>query len=69
LTYQIKTMTKKHIISELNSGVKFGNNNTDFHIYNGEYWMCEYSKNCKYTKFNTIEKFANRIIKFYKTGY
>lgn len=64
----MKTTTKT-IIQQLESGIKFGNNNTDFIYKNGEMLMCEYTKDCKYTAFGTIEKFARRILKFYKIGY
>jgi len=61
---------KKEIILNLKNGVKYGNHNTDFIYTNeGEMLMCEYMLGCKYTKFYDINKFANRILKFYKIGY
>jgi hypothetical protein len=54
----------------LESGVKFGNDNTAFYVKeNGLFLMCEFSKDCKYTSFTTLEKMARRILTFYKTGY
>ena len=63
-------MTTKIIIEKLKSGIKFGNQNTDFIIHNNnEFYMCEYTKDCKYTQFSSIEKLARIILKFYKIGY
>lgn len=63
-------MTTKQIILDLQNGLKFGNHNTDFiFTKDGEMLMCEYAKDCKYTSFSSIEKFARRILKFTKIGY
>lgn len=63
-------MTIKEIILALESGSKFGNHNTCFiFTKHGEMLMCEYTKDCKYTSFMSIEKFARRILKFTKIGY
>lgn len=63
-------MTTKQIISDLKNGSRFGNHNTDFiFTKSGEMIMCEYTKDCKYTTFNSIEKFSRRILKFTKIGY
>ena len=63
-------MTTKQIIEELKKGTQYGNHNTGFiFTKEGEMIMCEYHKDCKYTKFYTIEKFARRILRFYKIGY
>ncbi len=63
-------MTTKQIIEELKNGVKFENHNTQFFISkNQNFWMCEFTKDCKFTMFSNIETFAKRILKFYKTGY
>lgn len=54
----------------INEGIKFENHNVQFFISSkGNFWMCEFTKDCKFTQFSTIEKFARRILKFYKTGY
>lgn len=66
----ICSMKAKDIINGLKSGVKYGNHNTGFiFTKESEMLMCEYHNDCKYTRFTTIEKFAKRILKFYKTGY
>lgn len=63
-------MNTLQIIKMLSMGTKFENKNTQFFITkNYEFMMCEFNKDCKYTEFATIEKFAKRILKFYKTGY
>jgi hypothetical protein len=63
-------MNTKQIIKMLSQGVKFENKNTQFFISKDyDLFMCEFTKDCKYTKFATIEQFAKRILKFYKTGY
>lgn len=62
-------MNIKQIIKMLNEGVKFENHNTQFFIKGDVFMMCEFHKDCKYTTFSTIEKFAKRILKFYKIGY
>jgi hypothetical protein len=62
-------MNTKRIIILINEGVKFGNHNTAFYVKGDLFIMCEFHKNCKYTTFSTIEKFAKRILKFYKIGY
>jgi hypothetical protein len=62
-------MTTKKIIEMLQNGEKFGNHNTDFLIKGNEMIMCEYHNDCKYTSFYSVEKFARRILKFYKVGY
>ena len=59
----------KQIIEMINKGIKFGNHNTDFLIKDNELYMCEYTKDCKYTRFLTIEKIARRILRFTKIGY
>lgn len=61
--------TSKEIIKKLNEGVQFGNFNTGFRNMQGEMLMCEFTKDCKYTSFISIEKFARRILRFTKTGY
>jgi hypothetical protein len=62
-------MTTKMILAELEKGTQFGNHNTDFLIKGSELLMCEYTRDCKYTHFTDLKKFARRILKFYKTGY
>ena len=63
-------MNTQEIVKMLESGVKFGNDNTAFYVKdNGLFLMCEFTKDCKYTTFPTIEKMARRILKFYKIGY
>jgi hypothetical protein len=63
-------MTTKQVINELKNGSKFQNNNTQFFITkDNQFVMCEFTKDCKYTIFPTLEKFSKRILKFYKTGY
>jgi len=63
-------MTAKQIIEDLKNGVKYGSHNVQFIFTSeGEMIMCELYKDCKYTSFYSIEKFARRILKFYKTGY
>jgi hypothetical protein len=65
-----KKMTTKSIIEDLKNGLRFGNHNTDFiFTIEGEMLMCEYAKDCKYTSFSSIEKFARRILRFSKIGY
>ena len=65
----IRDMKIQTIINDLNNGVIYGNHNVTFIYSNGEMLMCEYTKDCKYTKFTDIIKFAKRIIKFCKIGY
>lgn len=61
---------KKEIIENLKKGIKYGNHNTDFIFTSeGEMLVCEYTLDCKYTKYCDINKFANRILKFIKFGY
>jgi len=63
-------MNTKEIIKMIQQGVKFENNNTQFFITKDfDFYMCEFYKDCKYTRFATVEQFAKRILKFYKTGY
>ena len=65
-----KEMNTQQIVKMLESGVKFGNENTAFYVKdNGLFLMCEFSKDCKYTTFPTLEKMARRILTFYKKGY
>ncbi len=67
-------MTTKDIINELQKSVgthlTFGNHNTSFIMtVEGEMIMCEYCKDCKYTRYFDMKKFARRMLKFYKIGY
>lgn len=63
-------MNTKEIVKMLESGVRFENKNTGFYVKNnGLFLMCEFSKDCKYTTFPTLEKMAKRILRFYKVGY
>lgn len=63
-------MNTKEIIKQLSMGTKFENHNTQFFITKDyQFMMCEFTKDCKYTQFKTIKQFAQRILKFYKTGY
>lgn len=63
-------MNTNQIIKELSMGTKFENKNTQFFITKDyQFMMCEFTKDCKYTSFSSIEKFAKRILRFYKTGY
>lgn len=58
------------VIKLLNEGIKFENHNTQFFITkDGIFMMCEFTKDCKYTSFSSIQIFSKRILKFYKTGY
>ena len=63
------TMNTKQIIKMLNEGVKFENHNTAFYVKENLFLMCEFHNDCKYSTFTNIEKFARRILKFYKVGY
>jgi len=59
----------KEVIENLKSDVVFQNHNTQFFTTkDGQMMMCEFTKDCKYTSFSTIEKFAKRILRFTKTG-
>ena len=61
--------TTEQIIENLNSGVIYSNHNVGFIYKYPIMMMCEYHKDCKYTNYYDIDKFAKRIIKFIKTGY
>ena len=63
-------MNTNQIVKMIKEGIKFENQNTQFFISKqGNFYMCEFTKDCKYTQFPTIEKYARRILRFYKTGY
>lgn len=63
-------MTIKQIINELKNGEKIQNGNTEFFITSdNKMIMCEITKDYKYTMFLSLDAFASRVMKFYKTSH